>query len=146
MGGLATLLMLPAFTGEADANAKALAKMDEDWSAAAATRDVERIVSFYAEDATACPPNEPAAVGRAAVKKTWAAYFADPGFTVSWKTTKAEVAQSGELGFTSGTYESSMKGPDGKPVKEKGKYICIWKKDKDGKWKAAHDMWNADAK
>ena len=143
---LPVLLSAPAVhaSGGMSAEAKALAKLDDDWSSAAATKDAERVASFYAEDALAYPPNEPVAVGRAAAKKVWAAYFAEPTFTISWKTTHAEV--NGDLGFTSGTYEDSFKGADGKMVQEKGKYLCVWKKQKDGSWKAIHDMWNADTK
>jgi ketosteroid isomerase-like protein len=86
------------------------------------------------------------AVGRAAAKKVWAAYFADPSFTISWKTVHAGMSKSGDLGFTTGTYEDSYKAPDGKVVTEKGKYVCIWKKQKDGSWKAIHDIWNSDSK
>jgi len=129
----------------ADAEAKALAKLDDDWSKAAATRDADKVAAFYAEDATAYPPNEPVCVGREAARKVWAAYFAEPTFTISWKTDHAEVASSGEIGFTAGTYQDSFKGPDGKMVHEKGKYLCVWKKGKDGAWKATNDMWNSDA-
>lgn len=126
--------------------AKALAKLDDEWSAAAATRDADRVASFYAEDAIAYPPNEPVAVGREAAKKVWAAYLAEPSFSISWKTVHAEVAASGDLGFTAGTYEDSFKGPDGTMVHETGKYLCTWKRQRDGSWKAIHDMWNTDAK
>lgn len=128
--------------GDMSAEAKALAKLDDDWSAAAATRDAKRVASFYAEDAIAYPPNEPVAVGRAAAEKVWAAYFAEPTYRISWKTTHAEV--TGAVGYTSGTYEDSFKGPDGKMVNGKGKYLCVWKKQGDGTWKAIHDMWNTD--
>ena len=133
-----------ALAGDMDADAKALARLDDDWSAAAATRDAAKVASFYADDALAYPPNEPVAVGKAAAQKVWAAYFAEPSFRISWKTTHAEV--NGDLGFTSGSYEDSFKGPDGKLVQEKGKYLCVWKKQKDGSWKAIHDMWNADSR
>ena len=135
-----------ALAPDIDTEAKALAKLDDDWSKAAATRDAEKVAVFYAEDAIAYPPNEPVCIGRAAAKKVWAAYFAEPTFTISWKTVNASVAKSGELGFTAGTYEDSFKGPDGKMVMEKGKYVCTWKKGKDGNWKAIHDIWNSDAK
>ncbi len=131
-------------TGGMSAEAKALAKLDDDWSRAAATKNAERVASFYAEDAIAYPPNEPVAVGKAAAKKVWAAYFTDPTFTISWKTVHADV--TGDLGYTAGTYEDSFKGPDGKTVNEKGKYLCVWKKQKDGTWKAIHDMWNTDSR
>jgi ketosteroid isomerase-like protein len=140
--------LAPARAGEQedkDAKARALRKLDGDWSAAAATRDVERVASFYAEDAILYPPGEPAAVGRAGAKKVWGAYFAVPSFSISWKTTHAEVAGSGELGFTAGTYETAMEGPEGDRIVEKGKYLCAWRLQKDGTWKAVHDMWNANA-
>ena len=137
---------LPALASDIDANAKALAKLDDDWSRAAVAKDVDRVVSFYSEDAIAYPPQEPAAIGQPAIKKVWAAYFADNSFTISWKTVHVEVAKSGDLGYTTGTYEDSFRGPDGKLVSEKGKYMCTWKKQKDGTWKAIHDMWNSDAK
>jgi len=146
---LAFAVLVPASAALAagiDANAKALAKLDDDWSKVAATKDAERVASFYAEDAIAYPPNEPMTIGRPAAKKVWAAYFADPSFTISWKTVHAGVSKSGDLGFTTGTYEDSYKGPDGKLVTEKGKYVCVWKKQKDGSWKAIHDTWNSDSK
>lgn len=138
--------VMPALAADMDANAKALAKLDDDWSKAAATKDADKVASFYAEDAIAYPPNEPAAMGRAAARKVWASYFADKTFAITWKTVHAEVAKSGELGYTAGTYEDSFKGPDGKQVNEKGKYLTAWKKEKDGSWKAIQDMWNSDAK
>ncbi len=124
--------------------AKALIKLDDDWSKAAGKRDVDLVASFYAETAIAYPPNEPVCIGRAAARKVWANYFSDPSFTMSWKTLHAEV--SGELGYTAGSYQDSFKGPDGTMVNEKGKYVCIWKKQGDGTWKAIQDIWNADAK
>ena len=148
-GGIAFAVLFStsfALAADMDANAKALAKLDDDWSNAAATRDADRVASFYAEDAIAYPPNEPVTSGRAAAKKVWASYFADSTFSISWKTVHAEVSKSGDLGFTSGTYEDSFKGPDGKLVSETGKYVCVWKKQKDGTWKAIHDIWNSDSK
>lgn len=124
--------------------AKALAKLDDEWSTSAASRDPRRVASLYAPDANAYPPNDTTAVGAIAAGKVWAAYFADPTFTISWKATYAEVA--GILGYTSGTYHDSFKGKDGKVVSEKGKYLCVWKKQTDGSWMAIHDMWNTDSK
>ena len=145
VAALLVMLAVPvAMAADMDAAGKALAKLDDDWSKAAASKDAVKIAAFYADDAIAYPPGEPMAMGRAAAQKVWAAYFVEPTFTIAWKTTHAEV--NGDLGFTSGTYEDSFKGADGKMVHEKGKYLCVWKKQKDGSWKAIHDMWNGDAK
>jgi uncharacterized protein (TIGR02246 family) len=143
----AALLPAPALGASGDAGivgeAKVLAKLDDDWSAAAATRDAKQVAAFYADDAIAYPPGEPMAIGRAAAEKVWAAYFSEPTYRLSWKTTHAEV--HGDLGYTAGSYEDSYTGADGKTVAGKGKYLCVWKKQKDGTWKATRDMWNTDS-
>jgi ketosteroid isomerase-like protein len=150
LAGTAAFMVLgsasSALASDLDVDAKALMKIDDDWSKAAAARDVDRVASFYAEDAIAYPPNEPMAIGRPAAKKVWASYFVEPTFSISWKTVHAGVSKSGDLGFTAGTYEDSYKGPDGKLVREKGKYVATWKRQKDGTLKAIHDIWNSDGK
>jgi ketosteroid isomerase-like protein len=123
-----------------------LTQLDDAWSAAAATRNADSVASFYATDAVAYPPNMPVAVGRAAARDVWAGGFADSTYTISWTTTAARVAASGDMGFTAGSYQESYRGADGNPVTMTGKYLCVWAKQADGSWKATNDMWNADAK
>jgi len=122
-------------------NAKELAALDNEWSKAASAGDVEKVVSFYADDAIVYPPNAPAVTDHAAIKDAWAKMLADPKAKLSWTTTDAGVDHN--TGFTSGTYQ--VAGADG-AISEKGKYLCVWRKGKDGKWKAIHDMWNSDSK
>jgi ketosteroid isomerase-like protein len=55
----------------------------------------------------------------------------------------ADVAASGDLGYTFGTYVFITKDKDGKPFREYGKYTSIWKMQKDGSWKVVLDMGNA---
>ena len=133
-----------AVAQEMGAGAKALAKLEAEWSAAAGKKDAALVASYYTEDAIVYPPGQPAVVGREAAQKVWAGLLSDPTFSLSWKTVHAGV--SGDLGYTTGTYQSSFKGPDGKMVAEVGKYVTVWKKQKDGSWKAVHDIWNADSK
>lgn len=121
-------------------NAKALAALDDEWSKAATAGNVDRVTSFYAEDAVVYPPNAPAVSDRAAIKESWRKMLADPKAKLSWKTTNAGVDHN--TGFTAGTYEVTS--GDGGTVLEKGKYLCVWRKGSDGKWKAVHDMWNSD--
>jgi ketosteroid isomerase-like protein len=96
--------------------AKTLTQLDDDWSKAAAIRNADSVASFYADDAIAYPPNMPMAVGKAAAKAVWAAGFADSTYKISWKTLHAGASKSGDLGYTTGTYEESFVGPDGKLV------------------------------
>ena len=135
-----------ARAADMDSRAQALIKLDDEWSKSAATKDAHKVASYYAESAIAYPPNNVSANGREAAEKVWASYFAAPDFKISWRTTHAEVSKSGDLGYTAGTYQDSYTGADGKMVSETGKYVCVWAKQKDGSWKAVHDIWNSDTK
>jgi len=143
--GAAALLFIAACAAQMpvdDSAAEALTQLDDDWSMAASTKDAAKVASFYAIDAVAYPPNAPVANGREAAQKIWEDYFALPDFSISWRTTHA--GSSGNLGYTTGTYEDSYTDPDGNTVHDIGKYVCIWKKQADGSWKAIHDTWNVD--
>jgi ketosteroid isomerase-like protein len=127
-----------------DKNAKELIAIDDDWSKAAVAKDVDRVASFYAQDAVVFPPDEPVAVGSVAARKVWASYSADPTYQISSKTTSAGVEKG--TGWTAGTFQDSSTGADGKTVAKNGKYVCVWRKGTDGKWKAIRDIWNYDGK
>ena len=123
---------------------QALRDLDAQWSAAAGAKDVDKTVSYYSTDATVMPPNASAATTKESIRKIWQDLLASPGLVVSWKATKVEVAKSGDIGFVSGTYELIMNDASGKPVLDHGKYVEVWEKQSDGKWKCGADIWNSD--
>ena len=123
---------------------QALREADDAWSKAAGSKDVDKTVSYYSADASVLAPNAPIATTKEAIKKLWGDLIASPGLVISWKATKIEVAKSGDLGFVSGTYEITMNDASGKPTAEKGKYVEVWEKQTDGKWKCGTDIWNSD--
>jgi len=65
------------------------------------------------------------------------------GTTLTWTPVKADMAASGDLGYTYGTYIYTAKNKEGKLVANYGKYTSIWKKQKDGQWKVVVDMGNS---
>jgi ketosteroid isomerase-like protein len=139
--GLATAGVCLAGDSKAE---QALRDADDAWSKAGASKDLDKIVSYYSADASVLPPNAPIATTQEAINKIWQDMLAIPGFVISWKATKVEVAKSGDLGFVSGTYEVTMNDASGKPVNDRGKYVEVWEKKADGKWKCGTDTWNSD--
>jgi uncharacterized protein (TIGR02246 family) len=123
---------------------KALRDLDAQWSAAAGAKDVDKTVSFYSNDAIVMPPNASAATTKESIRSAWKEMLASPGAAISWRTTKVEVAKSGDLAYVSGTYEETMTDGSGKPVKDHGKYVEVWEKQADGTWKCGADIWNSD--
>ena len=65
------------------------------------------------------------------------------GASLTWKPIRAEMAASGDLGFTYGNYVFTSKNKEGKMVANHGKYTSIWRKQKDGQWKVIVDMGNS---
>jgi Ketosteroid isomerase homolog len=123
---------------------QALRDLDDQWSTTAGAKDLEKTVAFYSEDAVVMPPNASAATTKEAIRKVWQDLLASPGLVISWKTTKVEVAKSGDLACISGTYDVAMNDASGKPVNDHGKYVEVWEKQADGKWKCGTDIWNSD--
>jgi len=121
-----------------------LRNLDADWSKAAGAKDLDKTASYYADDALVLPPNMPAINGKQQARAMWQGMFSVPGFGGGWKVTKVEVARSGELAYVTGTYELSETDAGGKPSTDKGKYLEVWKKQPDGNWKCAIDMFNSD--
>ena len=96
-------------------------------------------MSYMAPDATTYAPGAPAAKGSDAIRAMFAELMKAPGFSVTWTADKADVAASGDVAYTTGTYDLKMAG-----ATEKGKYVTVWKKQADGSWKVAEDIFNAD--
>jgi uncharacterized protein (TIGR02246 family) len=126
------------------ADERAVREADAAWSKAAAAKDVEAYLSFFAEDALALPPNAPMLTGKESIRKRMSELMANPGFSESWQASKAEASRGGDLAYTVGTYQLTLNDAKGKPVTDRGKYVTVWKKQPDGKWKAVADMGNSD--
>ena len=122
----------------------ALRKLDDEWSKAAGSRDVEKTISYYSDDAVVMPPNIPALTSKEAIRTLWKSMLESPDFSGGWKPTKVEVARSGDFAYVSGNYEFNEKDNGGKPITDKGKYLEVWKKQSDGNWKCVADMFSSD--
>jgi len=124
------------------ADEAALKALDIAWSKAAGAKDVDKTVSYYADEAMVMPSNSPALTTKEAIRAMWQGMLGAPNFSGGWTPTKVEVARSGDLAYVTGTYELSETDAGGKPVTDKGKYLEVWKKQADGNWKCVADMFN----
>ena len=76
--------------------------------------------------------------GRAAILASFESDQAEaPDSTITWTTSRVEVAASGELAYERGSWTLDPDG-DGAAPEEHGEYLTIWKKV-DGTWSCAVD-------
>lgn len=126
-----------------DQQRSALLALDREWSQT--TTDLNKFLSYYAADASVYPQGMPIATGSDAIRDAMTKMTSMPGFALQWSATKAEVSASGDLGYTTGAFQMTTNDAAGKPLSEKGKYVTVWKKQSNGQWKVADDIFNADA-
>jgi ketosteroid isomerase-like protein len=142
-----TLMGVVACQRQGDAPAadvEAVRTADAALSKAVSDRDLERTVAFYASDASILPVAEPIVTGTEAIRREWQHIFAIPGYRSITTTTKVEVSRSGDLGYTQGTYTAEFDLADGTSATERGKWVSVWKKQADGAWKVAVEIYNTD--
>ena len=135
----------PAATDTGIAAESASIRSEADaWFKAIAAKDLEKTLSFYTSDAQYLSAGRPAATTPDERRKLWVEDYATPGFSSDEVTTQIEVAGSKDLAYQRGTYVSGMQNAQGQMTKSAGKFLVVWKKQSDGKWKAIIDMDNAD--
>jgi len=129
-----------AMQAGAEAERQGLLATDRAWAAAAKAGDIDEVVSFWSADARLAMPGQPTLVGKAALREMVERDFAAEGFEISWEPEGAEVG--GALGYTWGHNESTMLDEQGDPVTTRGRYLTVWRKQRDGTWKCVMDFIN----
>jgi ketosteroid isomerase-like protein len=63
--------------------------------------------------------------------------------SLTWNPVYVAIAGSGDLGYTIGDYVSTGRGPSGAAVQRFGKYLTVWRRQKDGTWRFEADAGNS---
>jgi ketosteroid isomerase-like protein len=122
-----------------------LLERDAQWATAVSEgRDIERILSYWTDDAIVLPPGMPAVIGKAALRQYVQTSLQIPGFRITWNSTDVTFSPDGELAYMFGRNSVSMAGPDGAIIINEGRAVTIWRREADNEWRCAVDIWNAE--
>jgi uncharacterized protein (TIGR02246 family) len=114
------------------------------WEQAFATGDgAEAAEMAFTEDARLLPDGAPLVEGREAVGKFWQGAF-DAGFRDLNLGLIAVDMVGDDTMIETGTWEVTVPAEGGGTSKVNGKALVVWKKEADGVWRMAQDMWNTD--
>jgi uncharacterized protein (TIGR02246 family) len=126
-----------------EADIKALREIEAAWSKDIGAKNLEKWVSYYAEDGSLLLPNSPPVTGRENIRAALEARVADPNFSLTFRPTRIEASE--ELAYTQGVYAITRTDPRTREaVSDQGKYVTVYKKQADGSWKAVQDMASSD--
>jgi ketosteroid isomerase-like protein len=131
----------PASVTAENSTGEMLKRVEGEFMRAALERGSAGYMSYYAQDAVELPDGAPAIVGKDNIAKGMG-FLDDKNNRLTWSAVGADIASSGDLGYTWGNYEFLSKDKDGNQRVERGKYTTVWKKQADGSWKVALDMGN----
>ena len=122
-----------------------LLERDAEWSAAASEgSDLEQVLSYWTDDAVVLAPAIPAVVGKAALRQYVEGSMQIPGFRISWTSTDVTFSPDGNMAYMFGRNAVTMNAPDGTPTSTEGRAVTIWRREADGEWRCAVDIWNAE--
>jgi len=124
-----------------DADVKAINKIETQWNQDFAAKDANMLAAHYAVNAVLMVPGMPALSGKEAIRASLTQMVADPALSLKFQASKIEVATSGDVAFTQGTYTMTMTDPvTKKVVSDHGSYVTGYRKQPDGAWKAVADI------
>ena len=120
-----------------------LLERDAEWAALSSQgQDVDRILSFWTDDARVIAPGLPAFTGKTALRSYVEGALAIPGFHITWITSEARLSPDGQLAYLLSTNAVTIGGPEGQPVTTSGRAVTVWRRESDGTWRCAVDIWN----
>ncbi len=124
-----------------DADVKALKDNEAQWVQDYAAKDADKLMAHYADDAILMVPGMKAVSGKDAIRSALGQMLSDPALSLRFEAEKVEVAKSGDLGYTQGSYTLAVTDPHTKQVvNDRGSYVTNYRKQPDGTWKAVADI------
>ncbi|HUR94268.1 MAG TPA: DUF4440 domain-containing protein [Gemmatimonadales bacterium] len=128
----------------AAADLAAIRATDSAFASAAGSGDAAAVAAIYAPDAQLMPPNAPTIEGRDAVQKFWGGLLG--AYQVKFQLGADEIEGRGDLAYARGHFvlDGTPKGKGIPPLHEEGKYLEILRRQPDGHWRYAVDMYSSD--
>jgi uncharacterized protein (TIGR02246 family) len=128
----------------AAADLAAIRATDSAFVTAAAAGDAAGVASIYLPDARVLPPNAPAVQGRDAIQKLWGGLL--DAYQVKFDVSADEVEGRGDLAYARGHYtlDGTPKAKGVPPLHDQGKFLEILRRQPDGTWRYAVDMYSSD--
>ena len=120
---------------------RAIRDAEAAWVKAFATKEPEKAEAFYADDADSMLPDTPLMAGKTAIIAGMKPELGDPNFSLVFAPTKVEIAKSGDIAYSKGTFKYTTTDPKTqRRVGQAGNYVEVYKKQADGTWKVQEDI------
>jgi ketosteroid isomerase-like protein len=128
---------------DAYAEAKKLSQRDAEWAQVSSEgKDIEKIVSFWSDDARVIEPGQPPHEGKVAIREFVAASLKIPGFKIHWVSEKPVFSEDGSMAYMFGAVETTAPAANGLLTTTHSRSVTIWRRAGDGEWRCVVDIAN----
>jgi uncharacterized protein (TIGR02246 family) len=113
---------------------------EKEWLEAFNGGDASGVAAKYATDGRMLAPNADIQQGRPAIE-AYVKEFLQMNAKLEFKL--IDVHEAGDTCISVGQYELEFEPPGAGPQKDSGKFVEVWKRQSDGSWLIADDIYNS---
>ncbi|HEX3396827.1 MAG TPA: DUF4440 domain-containing protein [Steroidobacteraceae bacterium] len=128
---------------DAAAESGKLSQRDADWSSLSFEgKDIEKIVSYWSDDAHVLEPGLPPIEGKTAIRAFVTDSLKIPGFKIHWVSEKPVFSPDGKMAYMLSAVETTAPSANGSLQSTHGRSVTVWRRDGDGIWRCVVDIAN----
>jgi uncharacterized protein (TIGR02246 family) len=117
--------------------------LDADWSHALETKNLDKVMSFYADEAVFLAPGGAVIKDRVQLKQHVANLMSLPGYALNFSPTTIRVSKSRDMAYDISIFHLTFSDERGNKTTREGKALTIWAK-RAGQWKVTVEAPNYD--
>lgn len=110
---------------------------------AAQKRDLNGILSLYADDAVVMPHNDTTLFGKAELKAWWQEYFQFFSIVAHTETERHETTAQDCIFERLAFMMTIVPKEGGAPIRDEMRALQVWTRQRDGSWKISQSIWNS---
>lgn len=127
----------------ADTDRAAIARTTAELLGAVNASDADRCFAVWADDGVLMPPSHPSVQGSPAIREYFRRLFSRARFNFTF--TSSDICVAGDIALERVAYATLMwAASDASPTEDRGKGLHVYRRQSDGSWKLALDIWNSD--
>jgi len=117
-------------------------ELETRFSNALASKDLDTLVSLYADNGALYDENNPIVRGKNKIREYWKTDFARPGLKVGTIPERVEISKTEDMAWSHGYFRIKTD-PPGNAATKQFEYALVYKKLPDSKWKIWADCANS---